>query len=73
MPSISQQDGPGLPVVPTYLVTMGRSLQHGAWLPVPSFCEVGSGPTPHPAGSRAQVLAVLERRMADMHRVAVRG
>jgi 1-acyl-sn-glycerol-3-phosphate acyltransferase len=52
---------PGVPVVPAYLENMGRSLPKGEFLPVPFFCEVRLGPPLRPAGTRAEVLAQVER------------
>jgi 1-acyl-sn-glycerol-3-phosphate acyltransferase len=57
---------PDVPVVPAYLVNMGRALPKGSILPVPFFCEVRIGPPLRPKGSRAEVLAELERAVADL-------
>ncbi len=51
---------PQLPVVPCYLVNMGRSLPKGALVPVPFFCEVRIGPPRTFSGSREEVLAALQ-------------
>jgi 1-acyl-sn-glycerol-3-phosphate acyltransferase len=50
-----------VPVVPAYLVNMGRSLPKGEFLPVPFFCEIRLGPPLHPHGNVEQVLAALEQ------------
>jgi 1-acyl-sn-glycerol-3-phosphate acyltransferase len=51
---------PELPVVPAYLVNMGRSLPKGEWVPVPFFCEVRLGETCPLRGSRQEIIAALE-------------
>ena len=51
---------PSAPVVPSYLVNMGRSLPKGEFLPVPFFCEIRLGPALHPKGDRGAILRMLE-------------
>jgi 1-acyl-sn-glycerol-3-phosphate acyltransferase len=57
---------PEVPVVPAFLVNMGRSLPKGEWLPVPFFCEVRLGPPLHPRGSRDEILRQLEAAVAAL-------
>lgn len=51
---------PDVPVVPAFLVNLGRSLPKGTFLPVPFFAEVRLGPPLHPTGTRDEILARLE-------------
>ena len=51
---------PAVPVVPTYLVNLGRSLPKGEFLPVPFFCEIRIGAPLCPTGTRQEVLSQLE-------------
>jgi 1-acyl-sn-glycerol-3-phosphate acyltransferase len=51
---------PHVPVVPAYLVNMGRSLPKGEFIPVPFFCEVRLGMPLRPHGSRQEVMRTLE-------------
>jgi 1-acyl-sn-glycerol-3-phosphate acyltransferase len=50
---------PGVPVVPAYLVNLGRSLPKGEFLPVPFFAEVRLGPPLRPSGGREEILRQL--------------
>jgi 1-acyl-sn-glycerol-3-phosphate acyltransferase len=50
---------PQVPVVPAYLVNMGRALPRGEFLPVPFFCEVRIGAPLRLSGTREEVLAAL--------------
>ncbi|MCU0290908.1 MAG: 1-acyl-sn-glycerol-3-phosphate acyltransferase [Thermoanaerobaculaceae bacterium] len=51
---------PEVPVVPAFLVNLGRSLPKGTFLPVPFFAEVRLGPALHPTGTREEILVQLE-------------
>jgi 1-acyl-sn-glycerol-3-phosphate acyltransferase len=57
---------PGVPVVPAYLVNLGRSLPKGEFLPVPLFCEVRLGAPLHPAGTREEILSQLQAAVAAL-------
>lgn len=60
---------PDVPVVPVYLVNMGRSLPKGQFIPVPLFCEVRIGQPQKITGSRREILAQLEaavQRLKDL-------
>jgi len=59
---------PGVPVVPAYLVNMGRSLPKGEFIPVPFFCEIRIGAPRELHGSRQEITRALEsavRELAD--------
>jgi 1-acyl-sn-glycerol-3-phosphate acyltransferase len=56
---------PTVPVVPAYLVNMGRSLPKGEFIPVPFFCEIRIGEPRVMEGSRQEITKALE--------LAVRG
>ena len=47
---------PQVPIVPAYLVNMGRALPKGEFLPVPFFCEVRIGAPLRLSGTRAEML-----------------
>jgi len=57
---------PELPVLPAYLINLGRSLPKGEFLPVPFFCEVRLGPALHPRGTRQEILAGLKQALLDL-------
>lgn len=57
---------PDVPIVPAYLVNLGRSLPKGTFLPVPFFAEVRLGPPLYPTGTREEVLAALESAVATL-------
>ena len=57
---------PEVPVVPCYLVNMGRSLPKGEWIPVPFFAEVRIGKALHLAGEHHQMTAELEKAVAGL-------
>jgi 1-acyl-sn-glycerol-3-phosphate acyltransferase len=60
---------PEVPVVPVYLVNMGRSLPKGEWIPVPFFCEVRIGPPQTFQGNCREITAALEtavRQLCDL-------
>ena len=60
---------PEVPVVPVYLVNMGRSLPKGEWIPVPFFCEVRIGPPQMLRGNCREITDALEaavRQLRDM-------
>jgi 1-acyl-sn-glycerol-3-phosphate acyltransferase len=60
------EKAPDVPVVPAYLLNMGRALPKGSILPVPFFCEVRLGPALYPKGSRQEILGELERAVAKL-------
>lgn len=51
---------PEVPVVPTYLVNMGRSLPKGELIPVPFFCEIRIGEPFVPRGDITEATAEIE-------------
>jgi 1-acyl-sn-glycerol-3-phosphate acyltransferase len=53
------QQLPHVPVVPVYLVNLGRALPKGEFLPVPFFCEVRVGAPLRLHGEREEILAAL--------------
>jgi len=60
---------PGVPVVPVYLVNMGRSLPKGEWIPVPFFCEVRIGLPQKFPGHGREITTALEtavRQLRDL-------
>lgn len=57
---------PHIPVVPAYLVNMGRSLPKGAWFPVPFFCEVRLGAPRSVQGSRHDIVQALEAAVREL-------
>ena len=60
------QNAPGVPIVPAFLVNLGRSLPKGALIPVPMFGEVRLGPPLHPRGDKAEIVAALERAVLEL-------
>jgi 1-acyl-sn-glycerol-3-phosphate acyltransferase len=58
---------PGVPVVPAYLVNMGRSLPKGEFIPVPFFCEIRLGaPRTFKAESRQEIVSSLEASVREL-------
>jgi 1-acyl-sn-glycerol-3-phosphate acyltransferase len=57
---------PDIPVVPAYLVNMGRSLPKGEWLPVPFFCEVRLGEPRTFHGNCREITASLETAVKEL-------
>lgn len=57
---------PGVPVVPAYLVNMGRSLPKGTFIPVPFFCEIRLGPPRVLEGTKQEILASLETAVREL-------
>jgi len=57
---------PDVPVVPVYLVNMGRSLPKGEWIPVPFFCEVRIGRPQTFQGNRREITAALESAVRQL-------
>jgi 1-acyl-sn-glycerol-3-phosphate acyltransferase len=51
---------PGLPVIPAYLVNLGRSLPKGEFVPVPLFAELRFGAPVTVQGTRHAITAQLE-------------
>jgi len=54
------EEMPHVPVVPVYLVNMGRSLPKGEWIPLPLFCEVRIGKPRVVEGKRQEITQALE-------------
>lgn len=57
---------PDVPVVPAYLVNMGRSLPKGEWIPVPFFCEVRIGAARIFSGNRREITTALETAVREL-------
>ena len=57
---------PGVPVVPAYLVNMGRSLPKGEFIPVPFFCEIRIGAPRVLEGSRQEITRTLEAAVREL-------
>jgi len=57
---------PDVPVVPAYLVNMGRSLPKGEWIPVPFFCEVRLGQPRAFHGNCREITAALETAVRQL-------
>ena len=57
---------PGLPIVPAYLVNMGRSLPKGEFIPVPFFCEIRIGVPRILQGSRQEITRALEAAVGEL-------
>jgi 1-acyl-sn-glycerol-3-phosphate acyltransferase len=57
---------PDVPVVPAYLVNMGRSLPKGEFVPVPFFCEIRIGPPRTFSGSKQEIVRQLEASVREM-------
>lgn len=57
---------PGVPVVPAYLVNMGRSLPKGEFIPVPFFCEIRIGASRILQGSRQEITRALEAAVREL-------
>jgi 1-acyl-sn-glycerol-3-phosphate acyltransferase len=57
---------PAVPVVPAYLVNMGRSLPKGEFIPVPFFCEVRLGAPRIIKGSRQEIIRSLEAAVREL-------
>ena len=58
---------PSVPVVPAWLVNMGRSLPKGEYIPVPFFCEVRLGPPLLLKGDAHERLAALEAAVRQLN------
>jgi 1-acyl-sn-glycerol-3-phosphate acyltransferase len=57
---------PEVPVVPAYLVNMGRSLPKGEVIPLPVFCEIRLGAPRLIQGSREEILRALTGAVEDL-------
>jgi 1-acyl-sn-glycerol-3-phosphate acyltransferase len=57
---------PEVPVVPVYLVNMGRSLPKGEFVPVPFFCEIRIGEPRTFSGSRQEIVRQLEAAVREL-------
>ena len=60
------EEVPDIPIIPAYLVNMGRSLPKGEYLPVPFFCEVRVGAPRIISGSRKEMLSALETAVLEL-------
>jgi 1-acyl-sn-glycerol-3-phosphate acyltransferase len=56
----------GVPVVPAYLVNMGRSLPKGEFIPVPFFCEIRLGAPRIINGTRQEIIKSLESAVREL-------
>jgi 1-acyl-sn-glycerol-3-phosphate acyltransferase len=61
---------PDVPVVPVYLVNMGRSLPKGQFIPVPFFCEVRIAPPLHLRGTRREIVTQLQEAVQSLKDLA---
>lgn len=57
---------PNVPVLPAYLVNMGRSLPKGEFIPVPFFCEIRLGAPRVMTGSRQEITGALEAAVREL-------
>jgi 1-acyl-sn-glycerol-3-phosphate acyltransferase len=57
---------PDVPIVPAYLVNMGRSLPKGEFIPVPFFCEIRIGAPRIVEGSREEITKALETAVRQL-------
>lgn len=57
---------PGIPVVPAYLVNMGRSLPKGEFIPVPFICEIHVGRPMVVRGTREEIRKTLESAVLEL-------
>jgi 1-acyl-sn-glycerol-3-phosphate acyltransferase len=57
---------PHVPIVPAYLVNMGRALPKGEFVPVPFFCEVRIGAPRRLSGTREEMLAALRVALLEL-------
>jgi 1-acyl-sn-glycerol-3-phosphate acyltransferase len=57
---------PEVPVVPAYLVNMGRSLPKGEVIPLPVFCEIRLGAPRLIQGSREVILQALTAAVEEL-------
>jgi 1-acyl-sn-glycerol-3-phosphate acyltransferase len=57
---------PGVPIIPAYLVNMGRSLPKGEFIPVPFFCEIRIGAPRVLQGSRQEITRLLEAAVREL-------
>jgi 1-acyl-sn-glycerol-3-phosphate acyltransferase len=57
---------PNLPVIPAYLVNMGRSLPKGEYIPVPFFCEIRLGEARTLSGDRNEITKALEGAVREL-------
>ena len=60
------EKAPGVPIVPAYLVNMGRSLPKGEFIPVPFFCEIRIGAPRVLQGSRQEITRALEAAVREL-------
>jgi len=57
---------PNVPVLPAYLVNMGRSLPKGEFIPVPFFCEIRLGAPRVMTGNRQEITTALEAAVREL-------
>ena len=60
------QEMPETPVIPAYLLNLGRSLPKGECIPVPLFAELRFGAPVKIQGSRQAITAALETAVRDL-------
>lgn len=56
----------GIPVIPAFLVNMGRSLPKGELIPVPFFCEVRLGAPVALSGDTSEMTAQIENAVRSL-------
>ncbi len=59
-----------VPVVPAYLVNMGRSLPKGEYIPIPFFCEIRLDAPRTIHGSRQEIIGALEAAVGKLKELA---
>lgn len=64
------QEMPELPILPAYLLNLGRSLPKGEWLPVPLFAELRFGAPLQVQGARQQITTTLETAVRNLREQA---
>jgi 1-acyl-sn-glycerol-3-phosphate acyltransferase len=57
---------PDVPVMPAYLINMGRSLPKGEFIPVPFFCEIRIGAPRVMSGTRQEITRALEAAVLEL-------
>jgi 1-acyl-sn-glycerol-3-phosphate acyltransferase len=57
---------PDVPIVPAYLINMGRSLPKGEFIPVPFFCEIRIGAPRVMNGTRQEITRALEASVLEL-------
>ncbi|MFL6212687.1 MAG: lysophospholipid acyltransferase family protein [Blastocatellia bacterium] len=60
---------PDVPVIPAYLVNMGRSLPKGEIIPLPFFCEIRLGPPMRLSGGKQEIVRALEAAVRGLKEI----